>query len=269
MIDFDLRGTPHTLILPLVGRANSPLLYPREEFDDPSARQTLKQLRYRSPLIKQSRTLIRGAVGRTLAFQQEAQHFISKHPTAQIVCLGCGLSNYFQWLDNGIHEWRDVDLPEVIELRQKLISFQTDRHQHHRISILDQDFFPSLNLSKDTPTLFICEGVFMYLDRQQIAEFLSKMNQSVAPMSQIIFDHISALAKSMNRFNPYFLKWGTQFRWGLSDLNEIGELNSSLDRIHTRSLDATSFPAPWIKNCYEFFARVPNHGLSILQKKGN
>lgn len=267
MIEFDLKGTPHTLIIPLAGRANSRLLFPKEEFDDPSARRAMEKLSYKNPFITKNPLVVKGSVGRALAFQQEAEYFLKQNPQAQVVCLGCGLSDYFQWLDNGNIHWVDVDLPEVMKIREQLLSFENDRHQSLVGSILDDDFFDRLNLSPDRPTLFLCEGVLMYLHPEQVKLFFNRMAEKSAKGSQIIFDHIFAMAVGSNRWNPFFRKWGTQFTWGIRELAELDLLCDNLERIHSRSLDATSMPGSWIKNVYEYFAKVPAHCVSIFSVK--
>ena len=37
------------------------------------------------------------------------------------VNLGCGLSQYFQWLDNGRNTWLDTDMRPSMELRRRLL----------------------------------------------------------------------------------------------------------------------------------------------------
>ena len=49
-----------------------------------------------------------------------ARDFLSRHPEAVVVHIGCGLDSRFERVDNGRVEWYDLDLPEVIALRRKL-----------------------------------------------------------------------------------------------------------------------------------------------------
>ena len=54
-----------------------------------------------------------------------------------------GLDSRFERVDNGQVEWYDLDLPEVIELRQKLVGGEGARYHLLKYSVLDQ-FEPRL-----------------------------------------------------------------------------------------------------------------------------
>src|SRR5512143_3085633 len=59
-------------------------------------------------------------------FDRFTQDFLRRHPDAVVVHIGCGLDTRFERLgcnqpDNGRVEWYDLDLPDVIELRRKLV----------------------------------------------------------------------------------------------------------------------------------------------------
>ena len=48
--------------------------------------------------------------------------FLGRHPEAVVVHIGCGLDARFERVDNGQVIWYDLDLPEVVELRRKLLA---------------------------------------------------------------------------------------------------------------------------------------------------
>lgn len=265
MVNFDLTGTPHTLIIPLAGRAHSRSLFPKEEFDDPSARQVMARLNYKNPLITKNPFIVKGAVGRALAFQQESQYFLDQYPHVTVVNMGCGLSNYFQWLDNDKIRWIDVDLPEVMKIRHQLMPVKNERIKTLVGSILDESFFDRLEIRSNEPTLFLCEGVLMYFTEEQVSQLLRRLGEKGAKGSQIIFDHIASLAVGSGRWNPLFKRWGTDFLWGIDHLQDLDQLDAKFKRVHSRSLDATSLPTSWVKNLYEYFSQVPAHCVSVLE----
>ena len=57
----------------------------------------------------------------TREMDRYARDFLSRHPEAVVVHIGCGLDSRFERVDNGQVEWYDLDLPDVIELRRKFI----------------------------------------------------------------------------------------------------------------------------------------------------
>jgi O-methyltransferase involved in polyketide biosynthesis len=54
-------------------------------------------------------------------FDRFAQDFVMRHPDEVIVQFGCDLDTRLERVDNGQVEWYDLDLPEIIELRRKII----------------------------------------------------------------------------------------------------------------------------------------------------
>ena len=55
-------------------------------------------------------------------FDRRTQDFLARTPEAVVVHIGCGLDTRFERVDNGRVEWYDLDLPEVIDLRHKLMN---------------------------------------------------------------------------------------------------------------------------------------------------
>lgn len=64
----------------------------------------------------------------TREIDRYARDFLSRHPEAAVVHIGCGLDSRFERVDNGKVEWYDLDLPDVIELRRKFIGDEGERY---------------------------------------------------------------------------------------------------------------------------------------------
>ena len=61
-------------------------------------------------------------------YDRHAQDFLRRHPDAVVVHIGCGLDSRFGRVDNSQVEWYDLDLPEVIARRRKLIGGEGERY---------------------------------------------------------------------------------------------------------------------------------------------
>ncbi|MER7775824.1 hypothetical protein ABTZ21_12530 [Streptomyces sp. NPDC096191] len=48
--------------------------------------------------------------------------FLAEHPTGTVVEVGTGLSTRFEPVDNGRVRWFDLDLPDVVYLRQTVFT---------------------------------------------------------------------------------------------------------------------------------------------------
>src|SRR5512137_1186680 len=78
-------------------------------------------------------------------FDRFAQDFLARHPDAVVVHIGCGLDTRFERVDNGRVEWYDLDLPEVIELRRKLVGGEGARHHYLACSVLDSAWLEAVS----------------------------------------------------------------------------------------------------------------------------
>ena len=77
---------------------------------------------------------------RNRQFDRFTQDFLKRFPNSVVVHLGCGLDSRFERVDNGVVEWYDLDLPEVIELRRKLLGGERPRYHLLPCSMLDEEW---------------------------------------------------------------------------------------------------------------------------------
>ncbi len=88
----------------------------------------------------------------TREFDRYARDFLNRRPDAVVVHIGCGFDSRFERVDNGQAEWYDLDLPEVIELRQKLLG---DEHEHYHLlgcSVLEHDWLKEVDACSRAPS---------------------------------------------------------------------------------------------------------------------
>jgi O-methyltransferase involved in polyketide biosynthesis len=109
-------------------------------------------------------------------------------PKGTIVNLGAGLETAFYRVDNQKLTWIDLDLPEVISLRDKLLSNNDRIHQIAK-SVLDYSWMDDVKKHSDE-CFFFAGGLFMYFTEEQIKALLLEMARRF-PRSELIFDSIS------------------------------------------------------------------------------
>ncbi|HEX2213374.1 MAG TPA: class I SAM-dependent methyltransferase [Mycobacterium sp.] len=146
----------------LDGRAKHSLL------DDDLAGQVLDRL---GPpeLVKLSSTVKIAVPIRTMMLDRIVAEFIAAHPDAVVLELGCGLETRMHRLSPPpTVDWYDIDLPEVIALRERVIP---ELQSSHRIaaSLTEPDWLD--HIPRDRPAIAVADGVLYFLteaDNKQI-----------------------------------------------------------------------------------------------------
>jgi len=101
----------------------------------------------------------------TREFDRYVRDFLSRHPEAAVVHIGCGLDTRFERVcseqpDNGRVEWYDLDLPEVIALRRKHLGDEGGRYHLLACSVLEDAWLNAVSVHSQRPFLFLAETVF-------------------------------------------------------------------------------------------------------------
>lgn len=135
----DLGAVAETLLIPLSIRALESQR-PDAIIRDERAAATVQQLGYDPTqiLARVDEESWIGALLRSQEFDRQAQEFLAAWPDAVVVHIGSGLDTRFERVDNGTAEWYDLDLPEVVELRRRLIGDEGARHHLLACSVLDE-----------------------------------------------------------------------------------------------------------------------------------
>ena len=115
-----------TLIIPLYARWLCSQKFP-ELFQDETAGELIKKVDYDFfALEKQSESIMHSFGALEVAMRQndlawEIRDYLHQHPKAAVINLGCGLDNTGRVCDNGqCHIW-NIDLPDVIALRNQVL----------------------------------------------------------------------------------------------------------------------------------------------------
>src|SRR5579871_3410358 len=113
--------------------------------------------------------------------------FLARHPDATVVNMGCGLDTTFERVDNGRVQWFDLDMPDVIALRQTLIP-ETARRRFLAASLLDPAWLDRID--RDRPVFLFAMGVFYYIPEERLKALL-QMIAGRLPSAELLFDACS------------------------------------------------------------------------------
>lgn len=185
-ISVALSGVPETLLITLYHRAQESQR-PDAMLKDTKAEELVRKLDYDFSRIKLQKHDVIGLVCRVREFDRFVRDFLADHPDGVVVHIGCGLDTRFERVDNGRAEWFDLDLPEVIELRRKLIRDEDERYHLLACSVFEDAWMATISSNHPRPFLFIAEGVFPYFEEAQIKSLVPKL-QATFPGAELVFD---------------------------------------------------------------------------------
>jgi O-methyltransferase involved in polyketide biosynthesis len=152
--------------------------------------------------------------------------YIAQYPRASVVDLGAGLDTAFYRIDNGLIDWYDLDLPDVIAVRKQLLP-ETDRVHYIAKSLFNMSWCDDL-INKDNGVFALAGAVLGYFNEARVKKFFSALADRL-PGGQMAFTAYSPrelllINKSLQRVGMK----STAMKWALQDGNELTRLD---DRI--------------------------------------
>lgn len=244
-MDIELKDVQRTLFMPLWGRAKltkqgNPIL------KDPKAVEIVNRLEgIDFAEIDQAFSDFFNAawIIRARMFDETVGDFLTESPRGNVVNLGAGLDTTFFRVDNGFSRWYDLDLPDVVALRKKLIG-ETPRCKCIAASMFDKGWMEAFQ-SRGERTLFLAGGVLYYFSEEQVRALLSDFAEHF-PGGEIVMDTISEA--SMPFVNKGLADSGNEsalVKWGLNDASRVPEWDSRLR----------------VMEYYPMFSRATNRGF--------
>jgi O-methyltransferase involved in polyketide biosynthesis len=185
-----------TMLIPLWGRATYSHLYP-ELLTDPRAEEIIKRLDYDFGAFAKALGEYGGIsyLVRARRFDESITAYIADHPQATVVNLGSGLDTTFSRVDNGQIRWFDIDLPDAIAFRKKLIP-ETERSSCIARSAFDQTWFDEVAFDPAKGIFIIAGGLFMYFQEVEVRKLFVALAERF-PGGEIHFDTMPKLGLAM------------------------------------------------------------------------
>lgn len=193
------KGTvQETLLIPLYGRKICNEAFP-DLYNDPYADELIAKLDYDfSAMEKQSKSVFYkfGALEagmRQLDVKWEIDDYIKSHPNASIVNMGCGLDQTGRAYFDGKRRIYNVDFPDIIEAREKLI-VSADNEYNIATDINDLDWTRQIDAS-DGVVLFAA-GVMHYFTKNQVRIIIKRFSE-VFKGGRFVFDAVGKFGRDV------------------------------------------------------------------------
>lgn len=144
------------------------------------------------------------AAKRSSIIRSNITSFLEAKPASKILVLGAGFSTYFFETPSSYAKWANLDLPDIINIRNESSLIQKGNAYYYNFPIdLSLDDLTTLSINHSygkvlEADLVIAEGVLMYLTKEQARKIVA------LPWKNLIFDVLG-----FNRNPPLgpFHKW--------------------------------------------------------------
>ena len=123
----------------------------------------------------------------------EVRDYLSSHLNAAVVNLDCGLDNMDKYCDNGSCKIYNLDFPDIIAVRDKLLPVG-ERDKNVPCNLNDTEWFTKIDASEGA--IFFASGVFYYFLTEQVRTLVQAMADSF-PGGVLVFDAANRTAVKM------------------------------------------------------------------------
>lgn len=164
MTKISAEGIPEVMLQALRGRAKESKREGHFLYDE-KAVQTVEALDYDFSEMDRYAVMGRGPLAKAILLDRMVKEYIEENPDAVIVDVACGIDTRFYRVDNGQIRWYNMDLPETIEARRRLLGSH-ERVRDIQKSVLDESWAEEIEAKG--PVLFLVEGFTMYSSKQDV-----------------------------------------------------------------------------------------------------
>ncbi len=230
-----------TLVIPLYARKLCTQMFPTL-YSSPESVALIDRLDYDfSEIEKKSNSMTQRFGALEIAMRQtdlaiEVKDYLKEHPNAAIVNMGCGLDQTGEACDNGSCRIYNIDMPDVIEVRNQIIP-AADRVKNIGCDLNDPAWFDAIDSSGGV--VFLAAGVFYYFKTNDVQTLINRMAERF-PGGKLVFD--TAGNKALKMMLKTWIKQA-----GIKNVDAF---------FHVDSLDADI--RPWLKN-----ARASQRGYML------
>ncbi len=223
-----LSGVPETMLQTVYARAKE--TRGRGAICDKKAEEIIDKLDYDFSLADRDSAMHSGVIARTIVLDKLVKNWLEKNPDAVVVNIACGLDTRCYRMSGYAH-WYNLDLPETIAVREKLLPESGDISQ---IAMSAMEDWGAKIAEHDAPTLVIIEGLTMYLSEKDVKRIFEIIYKN--------FERAEVLVETMNpmvvkRFKEKSIEGSNaKFTWGVKNGKMLAELLSGFRLIEEHSL---------------------------------
>ena len=211
-----LSGVPETMLQTVYARARESAT--RGAITDKKAEEIIGKLHYDFSLAEKDTAMRSGVIARTILLDKLVNAFLAAHPGAIVVNIACGLDTRYYRMA-GFSHWYNLDLPETIAVRKKLLP---ESGAISQIALSAMDDWGGQIAESGAPALIVIEGLTMYLTQADVQRIFAVIARR--------FSRATVLVETMNpmvvkRFKEKSIEGShAKFTWGVKDGRALASL---------------------------------------------
>ena len=223
-----LSGVPETMLQTVYARAKESR--GRGAIHDAKAEELIEKLDYDFALADKDTAMRSGVIARTIVLDQLTKSWLAAHSSAVVVNIACGLDTRCYRISGYAH-WYNLDLPETMAVREKLLPESGTISQ---IAMSAMDDWGSKISEQNVPVLIVIEGLTMYLNAKDVQQIFKVISSR--------FSKATVFVETMNpmivkRFKERSIEGShAKFTWGIKNGKALAELLPGFRFVEEHSL---------------------------------
>ena len=211
-----LSGVPETMLQTVYARAKESR--GRGAIHDAKAEEIIEKLDYDFSLADKDTAMHSGVIARTIVLDRLTKAWLGAHPGAVVVNIACGLDTRCYRMSGYAH-WYNLDLPETMAVREKLLPESGTISQ---IAMSAMEDWGSKISEQNVPVLIVIEGLTMYLNAKDVQQIFAVISSR--------FSQATIFVETMNpmivkRFKERSIEGShAKFTWGIKNGKALAEL---------------------------------------------
>ena len=204
-----LSGIPETMLQTVYARAKETRT--RGAIRDEKAVELVNRLDYDFSLADKDSAMSSGVIARTIVLDGLTKSYLAAHHGAVVVNIACGLDTRCYRVE-GYSHWYNLDLPETIAVRERLLP---ESGAISQIAMSAMDDWGAEIAETDAPVLIVIEGLTMYLTEDDVKKIF-----------EVIAGRFEQATVYVETMNPMVVKSfkeksiegsNAKFTWGIKD----------------------------------------------------
>lgn len=239
-------GVPETMLQTIYARAKETKT--RGGIYDQKAVEIVDKIDYDFSLADKDPAMHDGVIARTIVLDRMTKDFLQKYPDAVVVNIACGLDTRCYRME-GYSHWYNLDLPETIAVRERLLPESGTISQ---IAMSAMDDWSDRIAEKDHTALVIIEGLTMYLSEADVKQIFSVIRNC--------FKEVEVFVEVMNPMMVKNIKEksiegsNAKFTWGIKKGKYLADLLPGFSYVEEHGL--TEGMAEF-KSIYKLLDKIP------------